>query len=148
MVAIALACRLFWFTDKLPTVTSTTVVILVVLAGVGELVEFVTGAAGVGKLGGSKRAAVLAIAGSMVGAVVGLLVGSPIPVVGSLVASLLLGGAGACAGAALGERWAGKEWDGSIQVGVAAFWGRLLGTVGKVIIGFVILLILIIAFCF
>ena len=109
--------------------------VLFALALVGEAIEFAAGALGVGKLGGSKRAAALAVVGSLVGALAGMFVGLPIPIVGSVIASILLGGVGACAGAALGERWVGKDWDGSVRVGVAAFWGKLLGTLGKAICG-------------
>ncbi len=54
---------------------------------------------------------------------------------GPVLVSLLLGASGAFAGALVGERWAGKDWDLSIQIGTAAFWGRLLGTVGKAVCG-------------
>ncbi len=111
------------------------ILVMLGLAMLGEAIEFAAGALGVGKLGGSKRAAALAVVGSLVGAIGGMFVGLPIPIVGSVIASLLLGGVGACAGAALGERWVGKDWDGSVRVGVAAFWGKLLGTFGKAICG-------------
>ena len=106
---------------------------LVGLALLGELIEFVASAAGVGKLGGSRRAAALAIVGSLVGALVGMVIGLPIPipVVGSLIGSVLLGGAGAAVGAFIGERMIGKDVDGSIKIGFAAFLGRIVGTLGK-----------------
>lgn len=145
-VAITAACVTALWRGEEAFVAAWVLVLLFLLAAIGELIEFATGAAGVGKLGGSKRAATLAIVGSLVGAIAGLFIGLPIPVIGSVVASLLLGGLGACGGAALGERWAGKEWDNSFQVGVAAFWGRLLGTLGKVACGFVMLCICLAAF--
>ncbi len=107
---------------------------LVGLAMLGELIEFVASAAGVGKLGGSRRAAVLAIVGSLVGAIFGMTAFAaiiPIPVVGSLIGSVLMGGLGAAVGAFIGERMIGKDLDGSIKVGFAAFLGRIFGTVGK-----------------
>ncbi len=84
-----------------------TVVVLIVLAVVGEIVEFVAAASGVTKAGGSRRGAVLALAGSIVGGFVGLAIGLPIPVVGSLAAAVVFGGLGALAGAMLGESWKG-----------------------------------------
>ncbi len=54
------------------------------LAMLGEAIEFAAGALGVGKLGGSKRAAALAVVGSLVGAIGGMFVGLPIPIVGSV----------------------------------------------------------------
>lgn len=106
-------------------------------ATLGELLEFAASALGASRMGGSKRGTLLAIGGSIGGAIVGLFFGSiiPIPIVGPVIASLLLGAGGAFTGAVAGERWAGKEWDASLQIGNAAFWGRLLGTVGKAVCG-------------
>ncbi len=106
-------------------------------AAIGELLEFMASALGASRMGGSKRGTLLAIGGSICGAICGLFSGAliPIPIVGPVVASLLLGAAGAFGGAVVGERWAGKDWDLSLQIGNAAFWGRLLGTVGKAVCG-------------
>ncbi len=121
---------------------------ILAIAIIGELLEFTASALGTSRLGGSKRGTILAMIGSIVGAVVGLVVGTPIPIVGNVLASLLLGGAGACVGAALGERWAGKAWDECLNVGSAAFWGRILGTVGKVVCGTIALAVFLIAVWF
>jgi len=111
------------------------VLVLVILASLGELVEFLAGALGTAKAGGSKRGAVLALIGSLVGAIVGLVVGSPVPVVGSLIAGVLFAAVGAFVGAVVGEQWKGRNLDDSLRVGRGAFWGRLLGTVAKTAIG-------------
>lgn len=116
---------------------------ILAIAVFGEILEFIAGAAGVKKLGGSRRSAVLAIVGSILGAIIGISIGTPVPVIGSVVVSLLLGGAGAFAGAVLGERWVGQEWDAAISIGKAAFWGRLLGTLGKVVCSGTIMSVLI-----
>jgi uncharacterized protein len=108
---------------------------LVIMATLGELLEFLAGALGVAKAGGSRRGAVLALAGGLLGGLMGLFVGLPIPVVGSLVAAVLLAGAGAMVGAVLGEQWKGRDFDQSWKVGKAAFWGRLLGTAAKTVLG-------------
>ena len=110
---------------------------IVVVAILGEVLEFAASALGASRMGGSKRGTVLAVGGSIAGAIAGLFVGSliPIPMIGPVIASLLLGASGAFAGAIAGERWVGKDWDSSIQIGSAAFWGRLLGTVGKAVCG-------------
>ena len=110
-------------------------VALVFLAAVGEVLEFLAGALGAAKAGGSRRGAVLALAGSLVGGIAGLFFGTPIPVVGPLLVAVLLAGAGAFIGAVLGERWKGRGFDDAWKVGKAAFWGRLLGTVAKAVIG-------------
>jgi uncharacterized protein YqgC (DUF456 family) len=111
-----------------------TVLMLALLAVVGEVVETAAAAAGVKKLGGSRRGAVLAIAGSIVGSLVGAFVGLPIPIVGSLAAAVVFGGVGALVGAVIGETSAGRDFDASVTIGKAAFVGRLLGTLAKVIV--------------
>jgi uncharacterized protein YqgC (DUF456 family) len=108
---------------------------ILVVALIGEALEFAASAVGASRLGGSKRGVVLSIVGSITGAILGLSVGSVVPIVGNIIASLLLGATGAFLGAMLGERWAGKDWNASIEIGGAAFWGRLLGTVGKAVCG-------------
>ncbi len=105
------------------------------LAVLGELVELAASAAGVKKVGGSRRGAILALIGSVGGAITGMIVGVPIPVVGSLIAALLFAGLGALVGAMLGESWKGRSFEATWEVGKAAFWGRLLGTFAKAIIG-------------
>jgi uncharacterized protein YqgC (DUF456 family) len=137
IVALAAAC--WWLVPETSRghLVGLTLTAIVVAAAVGELLEFAASALGASRLGGSKRGAAMALGGSIGGAILGLFCGSliPIPIVGPLVASLLLGASGAFAGAIAGERWAGKEWDESLQIGSAAFWGRLLGTVGKAVCG-------------
>lgn len=135
-VTVATALLIVWLVPKDWTLNlpAWSVVAIVLLALAGEAIEFIAGALGVGKTGGAKRSAALAVVGSIVGAIVGMFIGVPIipiPLLGSLIVSVLLSGVGASVGAALGERWVGKDWDGSVQVGIAAFWGRLFGTLGK-----------------
>jgi uncharacterized protein YqgC (DUF456 family) len=119
-------------------------VALVLLALVGEGLELIAGALGVKKGGGSKRAALLAIGGSVVGSIVGALLGLPIPVIGSLIAVLLCASLGALGGAMLGEAWKGRDWAQGWQVGQGAFWGRLAGSLAKVIVASVMVLLTII----
>ncbi len=111
------------------------VVALLVLAALGELVEFLAGAAGVSKAGGSRRGAVLAILGSITGGLVGVVVGVPIPLVGPIIAALLFASLGAMAGAAVGEIWVGRDAGATWRIAKLAFWGRLAGTLGKIIVG-------------
>ena len=105
------------------------------LAALGELLEFLAGALGVAKAGGSRRGAILALLGSLTGGIVGLFVGLPIPVVGSVISAVLFAAAGAFLGAVLGEQWKGRGLNDSLKTGHAAFWGRLLGTVAKTAVG-------------
>jgi hypothetical protein len=117
---------------------------LLVLALLGELIEFAAGALGAAKAGASRRGAVLALGGSLLGGVFGLFVALPIPVIGPIVGALLFGSLGALGGAVLGEQWKGKDLDESIRVGHAAFWGRLFGTLGKVLAGAVMIAVILV----
>jgi uncharacterized protein YqgC (DUF456 family) len=111
------------------------------LALVGEIVEFAAGALGAQRAGASRRSTLFAIIGSVAGALLGAIVGIPIPVVGSLLAAILFGAVGATAGAMYGEWSDGKSWRESWTIGHAAFWGRLLGTLGKLLAGALIVLL-------
>jgi uncharacterized protein len=136
LMVIATAMYVFFVPAGSPVAIGWTVVVaLIVLATLGEILELVAAAAGTARAGGSKRGAVLALLGSITGGVLGIVIGMPIPLFGSLVAALLFAGLGAMAGAILGEFWAGNKLDASWQIGQAAFWGRLLGTLGKLIVG-------------
>jgi uncharacterized protein len=123
-------------------------VAMVVLAVLGEVAELLTATAGTARAGGSRRSALLALVGSVVGAVLGVFIGLPIPLIGSLVAAVLFAGLGAMAGAMFGEHWAGRDPDASWRVGKAAFWGRLTGTLAKIVIGAVMVLVALVAIIF
>jgi uncharacterized protein YqgC (DUF456 family) len=112
-----------------------TVIVLAVLAILGEAIEFAAGAAGAARQGASRRAIALSMIGAMIGSIVGLSVGVPIPVVGSLVMALFGGAAGAFAGAYLGEAWKGRGEPERTAAGRGAFFGRIWGTVGKLAVG-------------
>ncbi len=107
----------------------------------GEIFEFVAGALGASRAGASRRATIFAMIGSMVGAILGAAIGVPIPVIGSVIAAILFGGLGATAGAMYGEWSNGTVWKESWTIGHAAFWGRTIGTVGKMAAGLGVVLI-------
>jgi len=113
------------------------VLILVVLALLGELVEFGAGAVGAKTAGGSKRGAVLSLIGSLIGGVIGVPLGAliPIPVAGVVFGILFFASFGALVGAVLGEQWKGRDLEESMRIGNVAFWSRLAGTLGKVWVG-------------
>ncbi len=121
------------------------VLALFVLAALGEIVELVAGALGAGKAGGGRRGALLALAGSMIGGILGMILGLPIPLVGSMLASVFFAALGAMAGAAIGEFGAGKSLDTSWKIAKAAFWGRLAGTLGKIILGALMIVVVVAA---
>ena len=121
----------------------TTVIILIVLAGLGELVELLTGAAGAAKQGGSRRSIALSVVGALVGSIGGAILGLPIPIpiIGSAVGALFGAAMGAFGGAVLGEYWKGRPIERGVEIGRAAFLGRLFGTVGKLGIGVVMIVV-------
>jgi len=122
-------------------ITWGTVVVVAVLAAVGELVEFFAGVAGAARQGASRRAMLLAVVGTLVGSVVGAVIGVPIPVAGLILGALAGGAAGAFVGAFVGETWKGRSSEESIAVGTGALVGRLLGTIGKLLIGAVMVVV-------
>jgi len=122
-------------------VTWLAVEVLLGLAVLGEVIEFAASAAGAAKQGASKRGVALSMVGAMVGSVAGLAVGTPIPVLGSFVMALIGGAAGAFFGAYLGEAWKGREHGERVAAGRGAFAGRIWGTVGKLAVGAVMLVI-------
>lgn len=108
--------------------------VLTLLAALAELLEFLAGSAGAKKVGGSKRGMVGAIVGGILGAI---FFSIPVPIIGTIV--------GACLGTFLGawvvELMVGKEMRQSVDIGVGAAKGRLWGTLLKLTIGVVMLLV-------
>src|SRR5262245_53660357 len=115
--------------------TWTSVVLLAVLAGIGEVIEFAAGAAGAAKQGASRRGMALALVGAAVGSMVGAIIGVPIPVIGSLIAAVGGGAGGAFLGAYLGEYWKGRATEERLSISTGAMLGRVAGTVGKLAVG-------------
>jgi hypothetical protein len=127
------------------------VAVLLVLALIGEAIEFGASVLGTKKLGGSGRGATLSVIGSIIGGIAGAIFGIPIPIplVGMLIGSVLFAAIGAWVGATIGEKWIGKSTKESVQIGGAAFVGRLLGTMGKLAVGSLMVMLAIVApFCF
>jgi uncharacterized protein YqgC (DUF456 family) len=104
-----------------------------VLATLGEALEFFLGAASLAK-GGSKRGAFWALIGSILGSLMLAGLFSVVPVLGTAVGLVLGAALGAMGGAILEEKSAGKNTDESLRLGKIAFWGRLLGSVSKIVI--------------
>jgi uncharacterized protein YqgC (DUF456 family) len=106
---------------------------IIILAGFGELMEFLAGAVVVRKVGGTRRAAVGAILGALVFGIVGTML-IPIPIFGSII--------GACMGAFLGawffEFSGGKAMNESIRSGLGAGLGHFIGLNMKLIAGTII----------
>ncbi len=145
MVAAVALYALFVAPDSRADASWTTVAVLAGLAVAGEIIETAAGAVGASRSGGSRRGMLLAIVGSIAGSILGAIVGLPIPIIGSVVAAILFAALGAMLGAVLGEQWKGRDSQTSWQVGQAAFWGRLFGTLGKITVGSVMVAIAVVA---
>lgn len=114
---------------------------IVGLALLGEIIEMFAGAAGAAKKGGSRRGMVLAMFGAMAGSIGGTALGTPLPVFGPILGALGGGAAGAFLGAYVGETWKGRKTEDRLAISTAALVGRLLGTVCKLLVGVVMVVI-------
>jgi hypothetical protein len=114
------------------------------LAVVGEVIELSAGAAGARRAGASRRSALFALVGTIVGSIFGATVSIPVPVVGPIIGALGGGALGAFAGAFIGETAIGKDLPQSVAAGKGALFGRLVGAVGKLGIGAVMIVIIVI----
>jgi uncharacterized protein len=145
----ALALYAWLGPDQGRAAVSITVLIAAFVIGlVGEAIELAAAAMGAKRAGASRRSTLFALIGSIVGALVGAIVGLPVPAIGSVLAAILFGGAGATAGAMYGEWSDGKNWQESWAVGHAAFWGRTFGMLGKLAAGLAIVLLVFVALLF
>lgn len=144
LIAIAVAIDLldgWWLPqEQRPTFSVAAILAAVLLAGAGELVEFLASAAGA-KRGGASRGGIL---GSLVGAFGGSIAGTlliPVPLLGTLAGAVI----GAFLGAVLGELAAGRTTRGSIRPATGAAVGRVLGTLGKLPFAIAVAAILVVA---
>ena len=128
----------WWQPDQF-MVSWTVLGVAVGLAMLGEALEFVLGAAGSRRTGGSTRGAVLALVGSIVGGIMGIAL--PVPLVGPLLGACL----GAFGGALLGNLWAGRTLFQSLAAGRGAAIGQFWGTALKLAIGAIMAVMLTIA---
>lgn len=127
-----------WMTHPQQYVGFWTLGTLLGIALLAEIVEFLAGAGGAKKAGGSLRAAVGAIAGGLIGAFV-LTFG--LPVIGTIIGGCI----GAFVGALAAEYSVARDSARSMRVGIASAKGRLYGIVSKLIFSLMLLLISLIA---
>ncbi len=111
-------------------ITGWTLLGLLILALLGELVEFLGPALGAVKEKSSRRAAVLAVVGGVTGAIVGTILLAFLPVIGTLIGAVV----GSGLFSILGDLWAGREWEPALRGGKGAAIGRFWGALGKLII--------------
>jgi uncharacterized protein YqgC (DUF456 family) len=111
-------------------------VVLGILAGIGEVIESFLGVFSVRRYGASKWA----MLGTFIGGIAGGIAGTGVlPIVGSLVGAFV----GAFVGAVAGELIYRREMAGSMRAGWGAFVGRVLAIVIKFEIGVVMVIILV-----
>ena len=119
------------------SVSPISVGIVVALALLAELAEFLLGGRYAKKYGGGRRSAL----GAIIGGVVGALVGLPVPLLGSVFGAML----GAFGGAFLLELTTGRGASPALRAGWGAFLGRVVATAMKAGVGVVILVLTVIA---
>jgi uncharacterized protein YqgC (DUF456 family) len=133
-------CLFVWWRWEDGVFSIYTLIVIVVLAGLGELFELLGGMHGAKRAGASRRGSIAALAGAIVGAILGTFM-IPVLFLGTVL--------GACIGAGLGA-WAievsrGRKMEESVRCGVGAGLGELLGITAKVTAGIIIWLTVAIA---
>ena len=100
---------------------------VLVIAGIGEVLELIAGAYGAKKGGASRKGMIGALIGGVLGAIIGTFI-IPIPLVGSLIGALLGCAGGAIVGELNNEDTTLKQ---TIKPAAGAVIGRVLGTLAK-----------------
>lgn len=132
------ASVLFGWYGGFSEITVRVIIILVVLALAGELIEFLLGILGSKKYESSNRA----IVGSIIFGIIGAVMGAPFFFgIGAVIGAF----AGAFAGAILMELSQGKKMDEAIKSGWGAFLGRVAGTISKGALGIAMIAITVLA---
>ncbi len=137
---IASAALAEWWTPDTRLFHPATLGVVVGLAALGELIEFLASAGGAKRAGATGSGALGALVGGIVGAILGTIF-IPVPLVGSLAG----GAAGAFAGSAMLEHGGGKELRDAMHVGRGAAVGHVLGMLGKLAMGVVVWVLLAVA---
>jgi hypothetical protein len=139
LMVIGTSLFAWWQWEQRPFAVGTLVVISV-LAIVGELVEFFAGMTGAKKGGAGFRGSVGVIGGAVLGAVIGTMV-MPVPILGTII--------GSCIGAGLGawgmEASTGKDTRQLKRIGMGASVGQLVGLLTKLSLGLLIWLVIAVA---
>ena len=129
-----------WYAQDAQLYSTPTLVTIVLLAFLGEVVEFFAGMGGAKRAGASFIGSVGAIIGAVTGAILGTFL-IPIPIIGTLL--------GSCVGAGFGtwtlERIKGKTHDESLKSGLGAGVGQFVGLITKLAIGITIWVIIAVA---
>lgn len=119
-------------------ITVTTLVVLLALALVGELIEFVLGIYGAKRYKSSNKA----ILGSIVFGIAGGIIGLPFFLgIGAVIGAFI----GAFVGAFLVDLYIQKNMDRAMKSGWGAFIGRVGGTVSKAALGMAMIVITVVS---
>ena len=118
-----------------------TLIALLLLAILGEVLEFFAGAAGASKAGASRRGVMGAIVGGVVGAILGTIFLAFIPILGTLIGAALGAGVGSIAG----DLWAGRKWGLAFTAGRGAAVGRFWGALWKLVIALMMWTVVVVA---
>ncbi|MDD5011529.1 MAG: DUF456 family protein [Phycisphaerae bacterium] len=117
-----------------------TIIAAVILAIIGEIIEFLAGAGGAKAAGGGKNTMAAAIIGAILGAILGTVL-IPIPILGTLLGASI----GASLAVLIAERKSGKELKPSLKTAAGTGLGQIFGTGAKILVGLAIWLLFTIA---
>jgi len=129
-----------WWQAERDMFSIAVLVVIVLLAVLGEIIEFTAGFLGVKTAGGSRRASIAAVVGAITGAILATFL-IPLPIIGTLLGAC----GGACIGAGLVELGSGRERKASVVSGISAGLAQFLGLNLKILIGVIIYLIVALA---
>lgn len=121
-----------WLTD-FRSIGLAAIVIVLVLAFVGEIIESWLGFRFAKRYGGSSRSGW----GALIGGIVGAVIGVPVPVIGSVIGAF----AGSFVGAALFEYTASRKLDVATRAGWGSVVGRAAAAAAKIALGLIITVI-------
>lgn len=121
-----------WMTD-FRSLGLATIIIVLVLAFVGEIIESWLGFRFAKRYGGSSRSGW----GALIGGIIGAVVGVPVPVIGSVIGAFL----GSFVGAALFEYTASRRLDVATRAGWGSVVGRAAAAAAKIALGLIIAVI-------
>lgn len=124
------ALAAFGWATEFATISAFAIGVVVVLAVVAEVAEFLLAGRYARKYGGGRRASLGAVLGGIAGALLGL----PIPLLGSVIGAIL----GAFVGALVLELTTGRGTAPAVRAGWGALLGRLVATAMKGGVGVVI----------
>jgi len=133
-------CLFAWWRADDAVFSIYTLILITILAILGELVEFFSGMAGAKRAGAGWRGSIGAIVGAVTGAILGTFL-IPVLLLGTLI--------GACIGAGIGawvlELSGGRKMQDSVRYGMGAGLGEFLGITSKFALGVLIWLIVAVA---